>query len=418
MQDFLSKKTGMRAVVVACYGSYFFYERVEYAYRALTNYGYETKVLMSDFDHLTKSTIPSGRYPAYVELLSTRPYYKNVSIARILSHLGFAKAVEQRLSETAPDFIYFLLPPNTIPYVIGRYKRRHKECVVVADVMDLWPESFPVPGFNKSINVFAKAWRWLRSNGLRVADGVVMECGLYRSRLSKWLPEYQRVIYLPAKVFPTIENKSETNDWLNIAYIGQVSKLIDIDKCLAILDILARRYKVIVHVIGTGANYQSFIERLQGTVQSVRPYGPIYDTEQVAKIFAPCQLGLNIMKDSVSVGLTMKSMTYIGLGLPMLNNIKGDTWQLIEQYKAGCNIGDLRSFEEKIQEENLNMMEQTVIWRTGVAEMRAEHFSAVAVQDKFNRAVEGASVMAIDKTFNEMCDNNTDKYNRFSELSA
>ena len=57
-------------------------------------------------------------------------------------------------------------------------------------------------------------------------------------------------------------------------------------------------------------------------------------------ILAPCDYALNIMKDNVSVGLTIKSIDYLSYGLPLINNIKGDTWKLINDEKIGLNICD------------------------------------------------------------------------------
>ena len=47
---------------------------------------------------------------------------------------------------------------------------------------------------------------------------------------------------------------------------------------------------------------------------------------------------LNIMKSTVFVGATMKSLEYLYFGLPMINNIMGDTNQIINEYGCGFNI--------------------------------------------------------------------------------
>ena len=43
-------------------------------------------------------------------------------------------------------------------------------------------------------------------------------------------------------------------------------------------------------------------------------------------------------KVKVYIGLTVKCIDYLQHGLPILNNIKGDTWALVEEHKAGFNI--------------------------------------------------------------------------------
>lgn len=49
------------------------------------------------------------------------------------------------------------------------------------------------------------------------------------------------------------------------------------------------------------------------------------------------------MKNTVVVGLTMKSMDYFEAGLPIINNIHGDTWDIIANNKLGFNSDNLSS---------------------------------------------------------------------------
>ena len=65
-----------------------------------------------------------------------------------------------------------------------------------------------------------------------------------------------------------------------------------------------------------------------------------FDEKEKRKIFDKCSFELNIMKDSVQVGLTMKSIDYFEAGLPILNNIKSDTWDLVEEYNIGFNLSE------------------------------------------------------------------------------
>ena len=44
------------------------------------------------------------------------------------------------------------------------------------------------------------------------------------------------------------------------------------------------------------------------------------------------------MKDTVCVGLTMKSIDYFQAGLPILNSIPADTAQIVDEYKIGINV--------------------------------------------------------------------------------
>ena len=71
------------------------------------------------------------------------------------------------------------------------------------------------------------------------------------------------------------------------------------------------------------------------------------------------------MKDSVCVGLTMKSMDYFSGGLPILNTIEVDTWDLVEQWHCGINV----------QRDALQQVAQAVVAQTS-SENTAMRFAA------------------------------------------
>ena len=72
-------------------------------------------------------------------------------------------------------------------------------------------------------------------------------------------------------------------------------------------------------------------------------HGKIFQNEKKQDIFNKCHYGLNYMKNTVVVGLTMKSMDYFEAGLPIINNIHGDTWDIIANNKLGFNSDNLSS---------------------------------------------------------------------------
>jgi hypothetical protein len=61
------------------------------------------------------------------------------------------------------------------------------------------------------------------------------------------------------------------------------------------------------------------------------------------------------------VGLSIKSIDYFSYGLPIINNIKGDTWNLVQNNKMGINVADnwntfvseLSFFQKNVQRKNI-----------------------------------------------------------------
>ena len=89
-------------------------------------------------------------------------------------------------------------------------------------------------------------------------------------------------------------------------------------------------------------------------VCELKYYGPVREESKKAEIFAKCHAGINIYKDGLYIGLTVKCIDYFEHGLPIINNIKGDTWKLVEEYSAGINVDGNRIDAQKLIEMRKN----------------------------------------------------------------
>ena len=61
------------------------------------------------------------------------------------------------------------------------------------------------------------------------------------------------------------------------------------------------------------------------------------DEEKKAELFSKVHAGINIYRDDLYIGLTVKCIDYFKHGLPIINNIKGDTWKFVEHDGVGIN---------------------------------------------------------------------------------
>ena len=87
------------------------------------------------------------------------------------------------------------------------------------------------------------------------------------------------------------------------------------------------------------------------------------------------------MKDSVEVGLTTKSLEYFSMGIPLINNIRGDTWDIVEEYGAGINYRDLSYVLSEIQNEGDEL-------RDNALKCYSELFTPDVFRKKFCEAME------------------------------
>lgn len=327
-------------VIVNCFDTY--EERVDLLCKYFKSRKLDCKVVQSNFRHSNKQK----RYKIKENFIfvDTKPYYRNMSMSRMISHYKFAKDVFIEVQKIKPDIIYILFPPNSLVKFAYKYKRKYSSTKVYLDVIDLWPETMPINSFEK-LPPF-KYWKGLRNRYLKYADKVILECKLYKNFLYDYIDSNRmEILHLAKDKIDLDINCNLDSDKLNLIYLGSINNIIDIDIIESIV-YNANKYKdIVVHIVGDGENREKFIQRLTSIGISVEYYGKVYDVYQKMEIFNKCHFAINIMKESVCVGLTMKSIDYFQYGIPIINNIKGDTYELVEVNNIGININN-KSLDE------------------------------------------------------------------------
>lgn len=330
-----------KAILISGFGWY--EERLKPVEKVLKKKDYNVTVLLSDYNHHKKKYITEKNPNCiYIHVPS---YKKNLSVKRIYSHIVLDKKIKAILEKENPDLIYCMVPPNSIAKTCLKYKKQHPKCKYYIDIIDLWPESIPINPFLK-INFIFKKWSDLRDSSFSVADHIFFECKLYQEILEKKVTINKcSVLYLYKKINDktTIENKIEHKikdiNKLSFCYLGSINSLIDIETICRILTLCVDSgYIVDFKIIGTGQNKNNLINFAKRTGANVMDFGEIFDRNKKVDILSDCDYGFNIMKKTVEVGLTIKSVDLFSMGIPLINSIKGDTWDLVDKYKLGYNL--------------------------------------------------------------------------------
>lgn len=321
------------AYIISCSDHYG--HRMQLWDTCLQKLGFSTTYLTGDFDHYTKK-------PFLCQVLGSvqlpvRPYHKNISVDRILSHKGFARQTLKHLEQVRPKVVVALLPPNFLAHYLAVYKKRHPETVLIFDIFDLWPETFPSGGIKKLLSPAFSVWAMLRDRNLPKADYVTTECDLFRQKLH--LPDHKsQSVYFWSQPAPVASRPDLQEDTISLCYLGFINNVISIEDICALIRKLSQRKPVKLHIIGAGERTDEFICQAQNAGAEVCYHGPVYDPVQKQSIMDTCHFGLNIMKSSVCVGLTMKSVDYFRHGLPIINTIPGDTAELIRTRGIGVQL--------------------------------------------------------------------------------
>ncbi len=329
-----SSGTNKSAVIISAF--HYYDQRIYLVKAFLEEQGFTCTYITSDFDHISKK-------PFTTELgiqIPARPYYKNLSVARLLSHIKLSRDTFQKVAQLRPDLLFVMVPPNSMVREAVAYKKKHPEVKLVLDLYDLWPETFPSGKAKKLLALPFGVWGSLRDRGLKAADLVTTECALYQQVLKKQLSgcKVQTLYLCRPEVTAPETMEAPAGEWLELCYLGSINNIIDIPTIGELLRQIGQKRKVKLHIIGDGENRELLIATARDAGAQVEYHGSIYDKAEKQAIFDRCSFGINIMKSSVCVGLTMKSLDYFAGGLPILNTIGGDTWELVQQRGIGINV--------------------------------------------------------------------------------
>ena len=325
----------MNVTIVDCFDTW--EHRVDLLLKILMEEGHSVKVLISNFCHITK--LRRLEKKNNFKFFFAASYKKNISVKRIYSHIQISRDmftwVEKH--EKDIDMLWVLAPPNSFVKDAATIKRKHQHIKLIIDLIDLWPESMPL-GLIKQLPM-CYAWQMIRDRNLKYADMVVTECDLYRHVLGRRLSGIKsETLYLAREDKGYKPELNLPENKIALCYLGSINNIIDIATIEKLIKTISVQNPVLLHIIGDGERGAELVDGAKAAGADVVFHGLVYDRNEKKKIFDSCHYGLNIMKDLVCVGLTMKSIDYFEFGLPIINNIKGDTWTIIEKYKCGINF--------------------------------------------------------------------------------
>lgn len=373
----------MKLVIVNCFDTY--EDRIDLLHDYFKNSGNDVTVVQSDFMHFKKVKRTESKQDFI--FVKSKPYYKNMSVARMTSHYDFAKRAFEVVDELQPDLLYVMVPPNSLAKFAAEYKKKHSNVKLIFDLIDLWPETMPV-GKVEALPPFC-FWGAMRNSALKYADCVITECDLYQEVLKKQLKGIKaETVYLAKREVNTDSHLELNNDEIQLCYLGSINNIIDIPQIKKLVNEINKIKPVTFHIIGDGESKDVLINEVKSTGVKIEYHGKVYDPQEKQEIFDKCHFGLNIMKDTVCVGLTMKSIDYFQYGLPIINNIQADTVQIVNKYKMGINVidEDIENVATKVA--NVNMRELLTM-RENTYELFSSLFSIQAFNEKLGNVIKG-----------------------------
>lgn len=296
----------------------------------------KTSVYCSNFDHFKKSHVNfiNEDYKA----IKVPTYKKNISFMRLFSYTIFSLKLLANLELKQYDIIYICVPPNSSAFVGLLYKFMFKKLVVI-DVVDLWPEGFPL---SQMIKVFIEILtKPLRNLLFKQADLILTQSDYFRDKLN-FSDSKCKTLLMGSSIQPIVESplQESLKDCIRLLYLGSLNTIIDIDSLVEITRKLAKYRKVHLTVIGGGERLEYLQEEIKNIHLNVTTafYGICFDSEIKEKEFSKAHFGYNGYIDSTEIALSYKSLEYLANGIPLLNSTKGDTANLVKETGCGFNF--------------------------------------------------------------------------------
>ncbi len=335
----------MKCVCISCFNYYD--TRMESVIKYFKSKGYKVTYIISDFNHFGKKRI-ERKYRGSIKI-HVPGYKNNLSVHRLMSHFIFAKNVGKIINKIEPDIIYSMLPPNLLTKECALYKMNHK-VKLIFDCYDTWPESFPDKWYKKYLKFPFARWAKYRDDYIETADLLLCvskeEKQFFLEKCENLSIEVLKPVLKPLEL-PNY--KFDVDDMLTFCYLGNINYITDIKLALEILGKIAKVRGVCLHIIGQGQNLGKLVSMLENVGVIVVCHGVIFDDEEKIKIISECDFGLNIPNESIKSTMSLKSVEYMRLSLPMINSGRGENHEMVIKAKVGFNV-DRNDVDQLVQD--------------------------------------------------------------------
>lgn len=318
---------------------------------ALKNKRCDCTLITTDFSHGDKKyrdympAIADGIKYEYIHVPS---YPKNLSIRRFWSHVKFARGVKQYLKKLSekPDVLYCAMPTSTSAYQCGKYCKKNNVRFII-DVIDLWPNSLlPIMPMKKLVNLILSPWYHYTHSAYRSADYISAESKEYANVAHEKNPNvpYSHtylgidVDNIKSQIAESQVSFEKDDNYIYLCYGGSLGNSYDFDSILkAVKFIHNKRVKYQMLFVGDGDNRAMIESYAKENNLNITVTGRL-SYKDLLKYLSLCDIAFNAFTPGTLVVHSYKFNDYVACGNFILNNLKGETADMIEQYQIGRNF--------------------------------------------------------------------------------
>jgi len=334
--------------------SLFFYEktdniRISTVYNLLKEKGIEVELITTDFNHRNKSKHDNTTVEPDITYLKVPTYKSNLSIGRLYSHFIFALKLFRYLHNLSytPSKLYCIVPTISSGLVCKWFCKKRGVPFFI-DVIDLWPESLIILSKYKNLlSLLTYPWKLAAEYVYKSADEIFagsVDYAEYAQRFNKKTKAIPVYLGIDSNRFKLLVAQSDLKidkpiDEIWISYGGLLGNNYDFD---VILDSFKRLvdegFKNINLVfIGGGQEYKRILDYKDKFKLPIVITGYL-NYDDYLKYLSYSDIAINSFRKGTRVAYSYKFNDYISAGLPVVNNVIGETAELIELYKIGLNF--------------------------------------------------------------------------------
>jgi glycosyltransferase involved in cell wall biosynthesis len=326
---------------------------------------YDVTFITSDFSHQFKKNylIQDMKEKLDTEIYKTvifavAPYFTNLSIKRMKTHISFAYQLYNFLDVNIKDgdtVITSSIPPE-LTLAVYLLKRR-RNITTILDVRDIWPDAFPLKNNFAGI-LFSFYCNTIYKLTLRSFDKISYVANSFNDWISKYTSNNIKV-FIPlgydADRWKNIEYKPVTNK-IKLVYIGNISYQFDIR---LIVDFVNKNEKYEFHIIGDGETLNE-LKDLSKTDRNIF-YGRCAP-EKVVELVKSKDIAILPISENSTAYMPNKLFDYLGAGIPILSLGENDSSIFVKENNIGwtCsfNLEDIKntlysiSIEDMLQKHN------------------------------------------------------------------
>lgn len=309
--------------------------------------------LIIDDSPFIEQTVDSIKY-----VLINTSQYKGNGISRITNMFQFAYRLPKVCNKFERPDIIMASSATPLACMAGIKLSKKYKCKCIAEVSDLWPESFVEYGLISRNNPLLKLMYIYEKQMYEKADKIIftMEGGKDYIIEKKWDMEHggpidlKKIHYINNGVDLEVFNTNLHHDWLEdgdldhqdlfkVVYVGSVRKANNLDKILDTA-LLINNKNVRFLIWGTGDEIATLKNKIsEQKIKNVIFKGYV-DKKYIPGILSRSDLNFFILNGSelFRFGLSLnKSFDYIASGKPLLIIGKA-SYSLVDKYQCGIHI--------------------------------------------------------------------------------